>query len=73
VGKKLLKTNKIVLFRLTKNSYSKDKERNSNNVTSAKKSVVDPVSADSANSHQGIFSLVQKANGISEGKSKQKM
>jgi len=39
-------------------------------VTSAKKRVVGPFSADSANSHQGFFSRVQKANGISAVKAK---
>ena len=35
-------------------------------ITSARKRVLGPVSADSANSHQGCFSRVQKANGIAK-------
>ena len=35
-----------------------------NGLTGCRNLVEGPVSADSANSHQGCFSLVQKANGI---------
>ena len=67
----MLTSKRILLHKTQKGSKYTDSNNNVafskfiiTNLTSERNLVAAPVSADSANSHQGCFSRVQKANGM---------